>query len=153
MLHLTIRCIDDTSTHKPTTRHSDPHATSTEQTDHCDNLLLWHFVTQYFYYCNKPTLWLFTTVTFRLKVDGLFVHLEKWTVCYSVTLRPPVFFVQLRPAHPVTWCPLWQSVQKWTFCHMSLGHSWRSFGLMCQGWTNCHNRDVTFVPDVWTHVT
>ncbi len=39
-LHVSIRYLDVTSTHKPTTLHSDPHHTSTQHSDHCDNLLL-----------------------------------------------------------------------------------------------------------------
>ncbi len=45
-------------------------------------------------------LWQFTTVTFRLKVDGLSVHpklwhcvLKTWTGCHVETLRPTVIFV------------------------------------------------------------
>ncbi len=40
----------------------------------------------------------FFTVTFWPKVDGLFVHLKKWTVCHSVTFHPTVIL-----ANPWLW--------------------------------------------------
>ncbi len=102
--------LDVTSTHKPTTRHSDPHHTSTKYFVHCDNFLLWHFdyVTFFycdiltlwqfllwhfdhvtFFYCDIPTLWHFSTVS---------VHPKKWEVCHTVTFRPTVIL-----ANPWLW--------------------------------------------------
>ncbi len=103
-----------------------------------DNFLLWHFdhVTFFtvtfrlwqfstvtlrpcdFFYCDIPTLWHFDTVTFRLKVDGLFVHPKKWTVCHTVTFWPTVIL-----ANP----SLWHFVHFWFWFFSSipcLSYSW-----------------------------
>jgi hypothetical protein len=60
---LTWGCLDVTSTHKPTTRHSNPHHMSTQHSVRCDNLLLWHFGPLTFCYCNRWTQWHFTLAT------------------------------------------------------------------------------------------
>ncbi len=59
------RCLDVTSTHKPTTRHSNSHGMPTKYFVQCDNFLLCHFdYVKFFYgdiltltilYCDMPT--------------------------------------------------------------------------------------------------
>jgi hypothetical protein len=44
----TWQCLDVTSTHEITTWHSDPHASFTEHSDQCDNILQWHFLPWHF---------------------------------------------------------------------------------------------------------
>ncbi len=42
------------------------------------------------YFCDKLSLGHFSTVLLWPKLDGLFVHLNKWTICQSVS-HPPLF--------------------------------------------------------------
>ncbi len=82
-----VRCLDVSSTHKPTTWHSDPHDTSTKHSIHCDNLLLWHFDPLTFYYCDGWTQWNFTTATLgplfgRVQVTNIRPPLKSWTFCH-----------------------------------------------------------------------
>ncbi len=66
-----LRCLHVTSTHKPTTWHSDPHHTSTQHFVHCDNFLLRHFDHVTFF-------------TFRLCDNFLLWHsVSKWTDCLA----------------------------------------------------------------------
>jgi hypothetical protein len=54
-LSYTSRCLDVTSTHKPTMLHSNPHETPTKFFVHCNNLLLLHFDPVTIFYCDIPT--------------------------------------------------------------------------------------------------
>ncbi len=82
------RYLDVTSTHKPTTLHSDPHHTSTQHSVHCDNLLLWHFDPLTFYYCDRWTQWQFTTVTIRPLNILLLWQMDPVTIYYCDNLTP-----------------------------------------------------------------
>ncbi len=116
---ITRRCLDVTSTHKPTMWHSDPHHTSTQHFVHCDNFLLRHFDHVTFFYCDIPTLWQFSTVTLGLCDIFLLWHSDSVTifycdipsqsgqivrppqkvdVCHTVTFRPTVIL-----ANPWLW--------------------------------------------------
>jgi hypothetical protein len=118
-------CLDVTSTHKPTTRHSDPHHMSTQHFVHCDNFLLWHFGYVTFFYCDIPTLWQFSTVTLWPCDIFLLWHSDSVTIFYcdipsqsERIVRPPQKVDGLShcdiPTHcnfgqPMagTFCPLW----------------------------------------------
>jgi hypothetical protein len=108
-----IWCLDVTSTHKPTMRHSDPHHMSTQHFVHCDNFLLRHFDHLTFFYCDIPTLWHFSTVAFRLCENFLLWHFDHVTFFYcdiltlwqfsTVTFRLKVDGLSVH--------------LKWTVCH------------------------------------
>jgi hypothetical protein len=102
------RYLDVTSTHKPTTWHSDPHHTSNQHFVHwqfstvtlqpcdifllwhsdsvtifyCDNFLLRHFDLVTFCYCYILTLWQFSTVTLRPCDIFLLWHSDSVTIFY-----------------------------------------------------------------------
>ncbi len=121
----TAWALDITSTHKPTTRHSNPHHTSTQHFVHCDNFLLQHFghVTFFLlwhsdcvtiFYCDTATMWHFSIVTFWLCDNFLLWHVDHVTFFYcdiltlwqfsTVTFRLKVDGLSVHP-------------KMWTFCH------------------------------------
>jgi hypothetical protein len=109
-----LRYLDVTSTHKPTTWHSDPHHTSTQHFVHCDNFLLRHFDHVTFFYCDILTLWQFSTATLRPCDILLLWHSDSVTIFYCNTSTMWHF------ATVTFWlCDnflLWHSVSKWTDC-------------------------------------
>ncbi len=74
-------------------------------------------------------LWQFASVTFWLKVDGLFVHpkikhfvLKTWMCCHVETLRPTViFYPKVDVILSMYFCPtlLWHFVPTWYKLHFS----------------------------------
>jgi hypothetical protein len=89
-----IRCLDDTSTHKPTMWKFDPHYPSTRKSICCDNLLLWHS----------------STYTIRLHIfhptrlqGGLFVTCD-------ITSTLPKELCDIMST--LSWCEIWTVVTK-----------------------------------------
>ncbi len=150
-------CLDDTSTHKTAMWHFDMHKTSTQSMVCCD-----------FYGCDTSSLYLFTTVTLWLCNVLLLLHFHP-VMFYYCNISTPVWYVQetdVRPASKVDVMSRWTSChcvristffyldfdrtsyfslkQMWTFCHKSLGDSWKCFGLVGRGGvTKCHNGQMS----------
>ncbi len=113
-LQALLGSVDVAFAHKPTTRHPDPHTTSTEHSNHCDNLLLSHFGPVTFYCCD-------TLPPYTIHSGNRWPPLKVW-LFFTVLERPPFFYLD---------CDM--TSKMWTFCNMSLDHSWGSFGLFLRG--------------------
>ena len=121
--------LDVTSTHKPTTRHSDPHHMSTQHFVHCDNFLLRHFDHVTFCYCDIPTLWQFSTVTLRPCDILLLWHSDSVTIFYcdipsqsGRIVRPPQKVDVLSHCDILTHCNFGQPMAV-TFCPLRISIS------------------------------
>jgi hypothetical protein len=78
------RCLDVTSTKELITQYSDPHETSTEHSNHCDDLLLWHFNPVTFTAATPPPIWYIQVTNVHTVKDGHF---------FTLSGRPSFFYL------------------------------------------------------------